>query len=77
MARWRELAVLALIALVIGGCTYTWGSGEQTGPTARTGCAGAASSTYRPRVSGLYEGMPAPPGDPDRPLFSAICTEAP
>jgi hypothetical protein len=76
MRRGRELlAVLALAALAVGGCTVTWGGGEQTGPTARTGCAGV--STYRPRISGLYEGMPAPSGDPDRPLFSVLCTEAP
>jgi hypothetical protein len=77
MAGRRGLAMIALTALAIGGCTYTWGGGEQTGPTWRTGCAGTGASTYRPRVSGLYDGMPAPPGDPDRPLFSAICTESP
>jgi len=72
--RWG-LAALALAALSAGGCTVTWGGGEQTGPTARTGCAGV--STYRRPPSGLYEGMPAPAGDPDRSLFSVVCTEAP
>jgi hypothetical protein len=75
MRRTRGPVALALAALAAGGCSVTWGGGEQTGPSARTGCAGV--STYRRPPSGLYEGMPAPAGDPDRALFSVICTEAP
>lgn len=75
MGRALVLAMIGLAAVGVGGCTVTWGGGEQTGFTGRTGCAGV--STYRPLRPGMYEGMPAPGSDPDRPLFSVICTEAP
>jgi hypothetical protein len=76
MTKPRHLAVLALAALAAAGCTVTWSGGGQTGPAATTGCTRASTS---PRGGGppLYEGMPAPIGGPDRPIYSFICTEAP
>jgi len=75
MGRSGVAAILVATALMARACTVVWSGGEQTGPTARTDCAGATA--YRRPGSSLYEGMPAPPTDPDHSLFSVYCSEAP
>jgi hypothetical protein len=74
--RHARLLLAALLIVTVTGCTITWEGGERTGPAHQTGCPGKYTY-YPPSGAPLYEGMPAPVGDPDASLFSVICAESP